>query len=221
MAADDFFNRWARRKADSPPDAPSALALASASSTSSAGAHHSGPNFVGTQHKPLPTLEDIGNLTRDSDYSPFVAKGVDETVKRSAMKKLFSDPHFNIMDGLDIYIDDYNKFEPIPPEMLAALNHAKALLDPLSQFEKPLMRLVETANPSEEKPATGSGQMEGEQQSAEASETDPVESAPVPAAIEKSAALPSSPEIAVSTEPESDVVPNAAINPNNPAQVRQ
>jgi hypothetical protein len=34
------------------------------------------------------------------------------------MKKMFSDPHFNIMDGLDIYIDDYSKPDPIPLEML-------------------------------------------------------------------------------------------------------
>ena len=31
------------------------------------------------------------------------------------MKKLFSDPHFNVMDGLDTYIDDYGKPDPIPP----------------------------------------------------------------------------------------------------------
>jgi hypothetical protein len=72
-----------------------------------------------------------------------MAQGVDESVKRSAMKKLFTDPHFNIMDGLDIYIDDYNKFEPISPALLASLNHAKALLDPLSQLKTPLMRLLE------------------------------------------------------------------------------
>jgi hypothetical protein len=34
------------------------------------------------------------------------------------MKKMFSDPHFNVMDGLDIYIDDYSKPDPIPLEML-------------------------------------------------------------------------------------------------------
>jgi hypothetical protein len=31
---------------------------------------------------------------------------------------MFSDPHFNVMDGLDIYIDDYSKPDPIPMEML-------------------------------------------------------------------------------------------------------
>jgi hypothetical protein len=44
--------------------------------------------------------------------------GVDPAVQQAAMKKMFSDPHFNIMDGLDIYIDDYSKPDPIPLEML-------------------------------------------------------------------------------------------------------
>ena len=43
------------------------------------------------------------------------------------MKKLFSDPHFNVMDGLDTYIDDYNKPDPMPAEMLRQLASAKFL----------------------------------------------------------------------------------------------
>jgi hypothetical protein len=43
------------------------------------------------------------------------------------MKKLFSDPHFNVMDRLDTYIDDYGKPDPIPPEMLRKLVSAKFL----------------------------------------------------------------------------------------------
>jgi hypothetical protein len=43
---------------------------------------------------------------------------VDPAVQQAAMKKMFSDPHFNVMDGLDIYIDDYSKPDPIPLEML-------------------------------------------------------------------------------------------------------
>ena len=34
------------------------------------------------------------------------------------MKKLFADPHFNVMDGLDIYIDDYSIPSPLSPEDL-------------------------------------------------------------------------------------------------------
>ena len=53
---------------------------------------------------------------------------VDEGVKRAALKKLFSDPRFNVMDGLDVYIDDYSIEDPIPPGMLAQLQHAQTTL---------------------------------------------------------------------------------------------
>jgi len=61
-----------------------------------------------------PTLDDVATLTRESDFSRFVAPGVDGQVKNAALKKLFGDPHFNVMDGLDIYIDDYSKPDPLP-----------------------------------------------------------------------------------------------------------
>jgi hypothetical protein len=56
-----------------------------------------------------------------------VMPGVDENVKRVAMKKLFSDPHFNVMDGLDTYIDDYGQPDPIPDAMLRRLTQSKAM----------------------------------------------------------------------------------------------
>lgn len=84
---------------------------------------------------PLPTLEDVAQLTRDSDYSRFVSGGIDKTVRRAALKKLFSDPHFNAMDGLDIYIDDYNKFTPLTPAMLAGLKHTQSMFDAIAERE--------------------------------------------------------------------------------------
>jgi hypothetical protein len=79
------------------------------------------------ESEPLPTLADVAVLTRESDYSRFVSPGIDEGVKRAAMKKLFADPHFNVMDGLDTYIDDYGKPDPIPLAMLKQMNQSKVL----------------------------------------------------------------------------------------------
>jgi hypothetical protein len=53
-----------------------------------------------------------GHAGPDSDFSAFVARGVDQAVRRGALKKLFADPHFNVMDRLDVYIDDYTQAEP-------------------------------------------------------------------------------------------------------------
>ena len=139
MAAEHFFKRWARPKP--PPDggelaitanpalSPVQNAAVAAEEPPASGAHA------------LPTLDDVVGLNQDSDYSPFLAQGVDEAVKRAAMKKLFANPHFNVMDGLDTYIADYGKADPMPPGMLAALNHAKGLLDPLAQLAEPCAQL--------------------------------------------------------------------------------
>lgn len=67
---------------------------------------------------PPPTLEEAQSLTPASDYRRFVGRDVDPEVKNAALKNLFSDPQFNVMDGLDIYIDDYGKPDPLPPGML-------------------------------------------------------------------------------------------------------
>lgn len=76
---------------------------------------------------PPPTLQDVHALTRDSDFSPFVTNRVAPEVKNAALKKLFSDPHYNVMDGLDIYIDDYSNLEPLPAPMLRQMASAHAL----------------------------------------------------------------------------------------------
>lgn len=139
MAADEFFARWAKKNAESAkaseslPDTDTG-ALVPDSATSA---------DVTPEPQPLPTMDDVAKLTHDSDYSGFMAQGVDESVKRSAMKKLFTDPHFNIMDGLDVYIEDFNKFEPMTPAFIAGLSHAKGLMDPLAQLKSPLMKLLD------------------------------------------------------------------------------
>ena len=81
-----------------------------------------------TQPAPPPlTMDDVALLTPASDYSRFVAPGVDAGVSNAAMRKLFTDPHFNVMDRLDIYIDDYSQPDPIPASMLRQMVQAKFL----------------------------------------------------------------------------------------------
>lgn len=74
-----------------------------------------------------PTLQDVQNLSSQSDFIPFVARDVAPEVRNAAMKKLFADPHYNVMDGLDIYIDDYSKPDPLPLSMLRQMASAKFL----------------------------------------------------------------------------------------------
>jgi hypothetical protein len=48
-------------------------------------------------------------------------------VKNAALKKLFTDPRYNVMDGMDVYIDDYSKPDPLPYAMARKLTSAKFL----------------------------------------------------------------------------------------------
>lgn len=80
-----------------------------------------------TPQKPAPSMSDVQSLTKDSDYTQFMASEVAPEVKNAAMKKLFADPHFNVMDRMDIYIDDYGQSDPIPEAMLRQMVGAKFL----------------------------------------------------------------------------------------------
>jgi hypothetical protein len=132
--AKGFLGRWARRKNDVllgkplvEPDVQQAVPAVAPLVPRVAGAE-SVPATV-NEEEPLPalSLDDVKLLTKDSDFKPFMARNVGPDVRNAAMKKLFEDPHFNVMDGLDIYIDDYSISEPIPESMLRQMASAKFL----------------------------------------------------------------------------------------------
>ena len=75
-------------------------------------------------------LPPIESLSIESEFAPFFKPGIPESTRRAALKQLFRDPRFNIMDGLDVYIDDYSKPDPIPPEMMKQLLHTKHIFNP-------------------------------------------------------------------------------------------
>jgi hypothetical protein len=129
-----FLGRWSRRKTEArtreaevaqPLAEPVLDALAVPVDESSREAV--APRAQDPNAPALPTLEDVAALTRESDYSLFVQRKVAPEVRNAAMKKLFSDPHFNVMDGLDTYIDDYSNPEVMPASMLRQLASARVL----------------------------------------------------------------------------------------------
>ncbi|MCY7370926.1 MAG: DUF3306 domain-containing protein [Polaromonas sp.] len=133
-----FLGRWSQRKAalaqgkvleepvvQAPESAPQAVALPSAGQADAAPGTEMGAESPAPT--PMLTLDDALQLTKDSDFKPYMAGNVSPGVRNAAMKKLFSDPQFNVMDGLDTYIDDYSVFEPIPESMLRQMVSAKFL----------------------------------------------------------------------------------------------
>ena len=148
-----FFSRWSKRKQalaqglpvaepvtpDRPLQEPSGTGLVSGGGVPDKGASAAqgpvGLAEAGRQEtnpsdptaQALPTLEDAKGLTAESDFQPFMRPGVASDVRNAAVKKLFADPHFNVMDGLDIYIGDYNTPDPLPAGMLQKMVGAQLL----------------------------------------------------------------------------------------------
>ena len=159
MAADDdnFFSRWSRRKVQvrtgqplpvepPPPAAPAPLVARAAPSLAPEQPEKAQPSAdapaapPAAEAPPVLTLDDVAKLTRDADFKPFIGRQVPAEVRNAAMKKLFTDPHYNVMDGLDIYIDDYSQPSPLSAAMMAKMVGAQFL------------KLVD--DPNEAKPAT-------------------------------------------------------------------
>lgn len=120
-----FLERWSRLKrhgepaaAQTPPPAPAAPQAAAAASPAAPAADAQA------------ALPPIDSLDLAADFTAFMKKEVGESLRRAALRKLFSDPHFHFerMDKLDIYIDDYSRGDPIPADMLQRLRQFESLL---------------------------------------------------------------------------------------------
>ncbi len=143
MAEDNFFSRWSRRKvqaktgeplpADPPAPAPvvarapAAAEVAPAQPAAVAAPAVSEAAPAAAPPEPPPSLDDALRLTPQDDFRRFVASDVSPEVRNAAVKKLFADPHFNVMDGLDIYIDDYSKPSPLSKLEMAKMVGAQFL----------------------------------------------------------------------------------------------
>jgi hypothetical protein len=132
----NFFSRWSQRKQAVKQGVPLAEPLPSVNSlpqskpTEAKSPTVAAPNSESpTTEEPAKvlTLEDVSKLTPESDFTSFMTQGVSPEVRNAAMKKLLADPHYNIMDGLDIYIGDYNTPDPLPEGMLAKMVGAQFL----------------------------------------------------------------------------------------------
>ena len=136
-----FLSRWARVKhraqAQAVPVAEQPTGIASIDgavrNTSSGGpdkpkvSEDAGAKGI-LPDSPVPdALPSLDSLTPQSDFSPFMARDVDPQLRNLAMKKLFTDPHYNVMDRLDIYIDDYSTHPPLSLDVIRQMSISKTL----------------------------------------------------------------------------------------------
>ena len=118
MSDENFLSRWSRKKTE---------AKALEQPLVEPPAAQSVPLEPVDEATPPPPLPPIESLTPESDFVPFMQAEVDPGLKRRAFKKLIEDPRYNIMDGLDVYIDDYSKPDPLPQGWLEKMNQVKHL----------------------------------------------------------------------------------------------
>ena len=122
MSGDEsFLRRWSRLKStpEAGTDRPTADVAPVETTAPSSAADTDAP-----PPQPPPPVE---SLTPESDFTPFMQADIDPGLRRSALRKLFEDPRFNVMDGLDVYIDDYSKPDPLPEGWLEKMNQVARL----------------------------------------------------------------------------------------------
>ena len=101
----DFLSRWSRRKLDAQQD----VTKVSADETAAVTPHD--PGAVGPQRELTDTdMAPLETLDANSDYSPFLSSGVSDDLRSRALRKLFSQSSFNVIDGLDDYDEDFTGF---------------------------------------------------------------------------------------------------------------
>jgi hypothetical protein len=154
--ADGFLGRWSRRKAGKEDElAEKGVEITPTPVTVPANPEPEAP--------PSASLEDVEKIDRFApDFSAFMKPDVDPAVQQAALKKMFTDPHFNVMDGLDIYIGDYSKPDPLPPGMLERMVQS----DMLNLFSKPADELTKKVNQGVDQ-AVDQEEKQADQQSAE------------------------------------------------------
>jgi len=128
--SEGFIGRWSRKKREAAapakegPSAPRAPAAPAAPASVAAQATEAASAAPLADPHALPPLE---SLTPHSDFSAFLRPGVEPGTRAQALKTLFGDAALYPMDGLDVYIDDYSKPDPLPEGWLEKLNQYAAL----------------------------------------------------------------------------------------------
>jgi hypothetical protein len=106
------YRRWSRRKARKQHQAAQPL-----TESATPGAQVATGEATVAQAE-LPSLD---TLDEDSQLGAFFAEGVSESLRRSALRKIFHLQRYNVCDGLDDYAEDYTHFEPLGEIMTADL----------------------------------------------------------------------------------------------------
>lgn len=131
-ADEPFLERWSRRKQQSREGTDTEPEETVAGDAATAAPE------TGREPPALPELPDLDSLGEDSDYSAFMAPGVDPSLRRQALRKLFSSPKFNVTDGMDDYCGDWRSWNKlgdiVTADMKYHLERAAKLAEQLAEY---------------------------------------------------------------------------------------
>ncbi len=151
MSGDEnFLSRWSRRKVEARAAKPAEPAAPSEAPAQASPAPPVAPAATAEAAVARPELPPVESLTPDSDYSPFMARDVDDSVRRQALRKLFTDPRLGVVDMLDVYMEDFGKPDPLPASWLAKLDQVSGLGDKAGRDREEAERARQAARDAEE-----------------------------------------------------------------------
>lgn len=118
MADEPFLNRWSRLKHQTTSEAKQDDEPEQATP----------PEATNPPPEPARELTDadmppLDTLDFHSDYSAFFSPKVSTELRTAALRKLFHQPEYNVIDTLDDYCGDYTTFAPLGNILTADLKH--------------------------------------------------------------------------------------------------
>ena len=141
--SDDFLSRWSRLKRSSR-EAPPADVEKEPVEARAKGAAPLPANAADSAPAPAQPLPPVKSLSFESDFTAFMKPEVGEVLKRQALKSLFQDPRFNVMDGLDVYIADFSIADPLPEGWLEKMTQVARL----GEYQPPADEAAAAAAPA-------------------------------------------------------------------------
>lgn len=109
-ADESALARWSRRRLESRRSAPPPVAPDEESQVETRPGK--------SRKEEAPPLADadmppLASLSGNSDAAAFMSPGVSDSLRRRALRRIFSSQKFNLRDGLDDYDEDFSSFIPL------------------------------------------------------------------------------------------------------------
>ncbi|SFC28094.1 Protein of unknown function [Marinospirillum celere] len=127
-----FLSRWAKRKQEQ--QLGTATTEAESEAQPPAQPQEAANPTVDTEERVQELTDadmpDLETLNSQSDVSMFFAKGVSQSLRKQALRKLFHQPEFNYRCPMDEYAEDYSQMPTLASEAVEKLRYwAKGRVD--------------------------------------------------------------------------------------------